>query len=100
MNPKFIRVYKKLDIDEIKAHILICGDLSASCGKCNAMSLKFDFVKCPECQTDFKYLAFRNIRENLPKLQKLSDLHKDITFVDFDDFKRISGAVRAEEFFK
>ncbi len=100
MNPKFIRVYKKLDIDEVKAHLLICGDLSASCSNCNNMNLKVDMAKCPECQTDFKYVGFRNVKDNVPKLLKLSEARPDLTFVDFDDFKRMAGGLKAQEFFK
>ena len=100
MNPKFIRVYKKLDIDDVKSHLLICGDLSVSCSHCNNMNLKVDMVRCPECQTDFKYIAFRNIKDNMPKLLKLSETRPDLTFVDFDDFKKMTTAAKAHEFFK
>jgi hypothetical protein len=100
MNSKFLRIYKKLDLDEVKAKLLICGDLSASCANCNHMGLKIDTSKCPQCAAEFKYLTFRNIRENMAKMLKLNDVRPDVTFVDFDDFKRMTGALKAEEFFK
>ena len=40
MSQKFVRIYKKLDINEIKQHLLIYGDLSAQCANCQAMDLK------------------------------------------------------------
>ena len=40
MSQKFIRVYKKIDINEIKQHLLIYGDLSAQCASCQIMDLK------------------------------------------------------------
>jgi len=100
MNPKFIRVYRKMDLEEVKAHLLICGDLSAHCGNCNDMNLKIDMQGCPECRTEFKYIAFRNIRENMVKLLKLSESRPQVTFIDFDDFKKITGELKAQEFFK
>ena len=100
MNAKFIRIYKKLDLEEVKAHLMICGDLSAHCGQCNNMNLKIDMQKCPECQAEFKYIAFRNIKENMVKLLKLSDSRPNLTFVDFDDFKKVIGEQKAQEFFK
>ncbi len=100
MNLKFIRTFKKLDIDDVKAHLLVCGDLSASCQKCNHVGLKFDTQKCPACATEFKYIAFRSLKDNMPKVWKISELRPEVNFIDYDDFKKVSGALRAEEFFK
>ena len=100
MNSKFIRVYQKFDLEDVKAHLMICGDLSGSCSKCNNLSVKLDMQKCPECQTEFKYIAFRNIRENIVKLLKLSESRPDIKFIDFDDFKKMTGEQKAHDFFK
>lgn len=100
MNQKFIRVYKKVDIDDVKEHLLICGDLSASCSKCSAMNLKIDCMQCPECGTELRYIAFRNVKDNMPKILKLSESRKGAIFVDFDDFKKMAGEIKAHEFFK
>lgn len=95
MNLKFIRVYKKVDVDHIKEHLIICGDLSASCSKCNELSIKMDSPKCPSCQTDFLYMAFRNVKENMPKIHKFSETRPDLMLVDYEDFKRTSDAIKA-----
>ena len=100
MSSKFIRVYKKLDINEVESHLMVCGDLAANCGKCKAMGIKFDMPKCPECQVEFKYITFRNIKENMPKLQKIHESSSHLTIIDYDDFKRLSGALKAEQFLK
>ena len=100
MNPKFIRVYKKIDIDDIKEHLMIVGDLSASCSKCNHMGIKIEMSQCPECNAAFRYIGFRNVKENMPKMLKLGESRPELIFIDFDDFKRMTGAVRAQEFFK
>ncbi len=100
MNLKFIRIYKKLDVQDIKEHLIIVGDISASCAKCKSLGLKPEASRCPQCQTDFKFMAFRKIRDHLPKMQKFNETRPELTFVDYDDFERITGALKAEEFLK
>ena len=100
MNQRFIRIYQKFDVKEIKEHLLIFGDLSASCANCQAINIKFETVHCPECRTPFKYIAFRNIKDHIPKLQKLSQVNPTFVFVDYDDFKRTYSALKAEEFLR
>ena len=100
MAKKFIRIYKKLDLNEIKKHLLIYGDLSAQCANCQTMDLKLDMETCPNCATPFKYISFRNVRNHLPKLQKINEEKPDIAFIDFDDYKRITGELKARDFLK
>ena len=100
MSQRFIRIYKNLDIAEIKKHLLVYGDLAANCANCQAIDIKLNANLCPSCNTEFKYIAFRNIRNHLPKLHKLNIERPSLTFVDFEDFQRIWGAMKAEEFLK
>ena len=100
MSEKFIRIYKKMDINTIKRHLLIYGDLSAQCANCQAMDLTLDMVVCPKCEAEFKYITFRNLRSHLPKLQKINEARSDIQFVDFDDYKRHIGEMKARDFLK
>ncbi|OGX08707.1 MAG: hypothetical protein A2Z88_01800 [Omnitrophica WOR_2 bacterium GWA2_47_8] len=100
MSEKLIRVYKKMDFNDIRDHLLIYGDLAASCSKCKALDVKLDAAKCPHCQTEFKYISFRNIKHHLPKMQKLVHERPQMTMVDFEDYTRIAGALKAEEFLK
>ncbi|MCK4882748.1 MAG: hypothetical protein KAS92_06970 [Candidatus Omnitrophica bacterium] len=100
MSQKFIRVYKKMNIDEIKQHLLIYGDLSAQCANCQAMDLKLDMTACPKCEAEFKYITFRNVRNHLPKLQKINEATPDIQFVDFDDYKRSVSEMKARDFLR
>ena len=100
MSQRFIRVYKKLDIHEIKKHLLIYGDISGSCANCQKIDLKLNIVQCPQCQTLYKYISFRNIRDHLPKLQRLQEERPDLECVDYEDFKRLLSVLKAEEFLK
>ena len=100
MNDRFLRVYKKFDITEVKEHLLIYGDLSAQCAHCQAMDLKLDTRKCPKCGAEFTYIAFRNVRNHMPKLQKISETHPSIQLIDFEDYHREMGAQKARDFLK
>ncbi len=100
MSQKFIKVYKKFDVKNIKEHLLIYGDLSGSCANCKAIDLKLSDLECPKCKTAFKYIAFRNIKSHLPKMQKLIEERPGLEFVDHEDFQRNLGVIKAEEFMK
>ena len=100
MTQRLIRVYKNFDIYQIKSHLIIWGDVSASCAHCNSLGLKFETTQCPDCRADFKYATFRNIKDHFPKITKLIHERPDLILVDYEDFKRLSGALKAEEFLK
>ena len=100
MSDKFIRVYQKLNLDEVKEHLLVCGALSAQCANCQETEIDLNKAMCPKCGNTFCYITFRNIRENMPKLQKISEERPDIKFVDYDDYKRQIDAQKARDFLK
>lgn len=100
MQKKFIRVYKEMDLLEIKEHLLIYGDLAANCANCQEIDIKLDVISCPKCKNDFRYIAFRNIRNHLPKLTKILQDKPYMVFVDYDDFARMWGAHKAQEFLR
>lgn len=100
MAAKIIRVYQKLDFAHIQAHVLIYGELSGSCGGCNALDLKLDAAHCPSCQREFQYISFRNPSAHLPKILRLMEERPQLRIVDFEDYRRIMGALKAEEFLK
>jgi len=94
---RFLRVYKKFYFDELKAHTLLYGALSGSCSNCRTMDIKLDVLQCPSCKNVFKYIGFINPREHLPKMLKIAHDRPDITFIDYDDFKKIEGELRAKD---
>ena len=100
MGKMFVRVYQPLDIADIKKHLLIYGDLSANCANCQAIDLKLGSRQCPACKTEFKYIAFRNVRSHIPKLIKLHDEHPEVMLIDFDDFQRHWATLKAQEFLR
>lgn len=93
---RFIRIYKKFYFDELKHHTLLYGVLSGSCSACKEVDVKLDAKECPACRTPFKYIAFMNPREHMPKIQRMSHERPEIVLVDYDDFKKIEGEERAK----
>jgi hypothetical protein len=100
MSRNLIRVYRDLDIATVKPHLLVYGDLGGSCTNCNNLDVKLDQPVCPQCKTEFKFYSFRNIHSHFPKLQKLLAQRPSITIIDYEDYKKLTGAKKAEEFFK
>ena len=100
MSEQFIRVYKYMDVSEIKQNLLVYGDISGSCAKCNAISVKLDSVECPECKTKFNYISFRNIKSHLPKLPRVLGEKPYLAIIDFEDYSRNMGKSKAEGLFK
>lgn len=93
-------MYEECDILDIKSHLIIYGDLSANCSQCQAIDIKLDATHCPQCQTEFKYITFRHPKSHLPKLARIKEKFPARKIVDFDDYTRLMGVWRAQEFLK
>jgi len=100
MSDTLLRVFQKLNLDEVKEHLLVCGALSAQCANCHEADIKLNSAMCPKCGNTFCYIAFRNVRENMPKLQKIAEERPEIKCIDYDDFKRQVDSQKAREFLK
>jgi len=100
MKKWFLRVYKDLDLLDIKKHLLIYGDLSANCSQCQAIDVSLDATHCPECKTEFKYIAFRNPKSHLPKIIRIKEKFPDRVIVDYEDYSRLIASWKAQEFLK
>ena len=92
---RYLRVYKKFYIDEVKAHLLTYGALSGMCANCKAMEIASDALKCPQCGNEFKFIAFQNMREHMPKVNKIAQERPHIMLIDYDDFKKLEGEEKA-----
>ena len=100
MHYNFIRVYKDLDLTFVKAHLLIYGDLSGSCAACQRIDIKINENLCPQCKTEFKYIAFRHPQSHLPKIKKLMAERPSLQIIDFDDYNKCLASNKAHEFLK
>ena len=100
MAERFLRVYKKLDVGQIKPNLLIYGDLTGSCANCEMMDVKLEMTHCPKCRTEFTHISFRNIAAHFPKIQKIISDRPQLIIVDFEDYRRGLGQAKAQEFLK
>jgi len=100
MNQHLLRIYNKFDLDEVKSHLLIYGDLAAQCANCEKMELKLEDHNCSACGTEFKYISFRNVKTQIPKVHKIMAQRPGMKVIDFDDYKREIGAKKAKDFLK
>jgi hypothetical protein len=96
---KAIRVYKSLDPNTIKPHLLIYGEISGQCANCGEMDVKLHDYQCPVCKTDFHYISFRSTKSHFPKIIKLLQERPSVTLIDYDDYKRSDGASKVDDFF-
>lgn len=98
MKNKLIRVYRELDFSDVREHTLLYGDLAGACAHCNALDIPITESICPECRTEFRYIAFRSVKNHVSKMMKLIHENPGIMMIDFDDYKRNLAEAKAEEF--
>lgn len=92
---EFIRVWKEFDLGDISEHLLIVGDVTGDCSKCRALGIDYsDAKECPECGTHFKYIATRT--GHTPKIKQR---RPDLIFIDFDDYRKATGKLKARKLF-
>lgn len=100
MAEKLMRVYKKMDVHEVKSHLLIYGDLGGSCANCQKMDIKLEETRCCGCHAEFQYIAFRNVKAHIPKILKLYETRPQVIIVDYEDYHHHVGEQKAREFLK
>jgi hypothetical protein len=104
MSP-FLRVWQNCDIQEVGKHLLIVGDLTADCASCRELGIDYAAAKqCPKCGVTFRFIASRNTgplnRDRGATVKRIKDRRPDLTFIDHEDYKEITGKQQARDFFK
>ena len=100
----WIRTWAEKDVSEIEKHLLIVGDLKADCASCRELGLDYKTVKkCPRCETAFMYVTSRrfetNPGERFQIVKRLNEIRNDLLWIDYDDYKKLTGRQRARDFF-
>ncbi|MBU1043991.1 MAG: hypothetical protein KJ915_06290 [Candidatus Omnitrophica bacterium] len=99
MKQSLIRVWQSFDIEQIKKQLLLAGELTANCENCQHLGIDFvKEVKCPNCETYFKYIGFRtknNKAEELFAIKRLAEKRPDLMIIDYEDIKRACGKSQA-----
>ena len=78
------------------------GDLSADCYSCKELGLSVDSTKiCPNCGVTFRFVTSRQSAGNAPgryrDVQRITSRRPELIFIDYDDFKKITGKSQAYE---
>jgi hypothetical protein len=99
----FIRVWAKLDAEEVEKHLLLIDDLYGSCGSCKKLGLNYLKDKsCPSCKTTFKYIATKlKAPEDIIKiLQRMQTNNIDLILVERDDYTKAQAKDALKDLFK
>ena len=101
----YIRIWQSCDIQGITKHLLIVGDITADCANCRELGIPYAGTRnCHKCGTDFKFITSRNAgkldRGRGATVKRIKDRCPDLTFIDYDDYKEITGKQQARDFFK
>lgn len=104
MSP-YIRIWQNCDIQEITKHLLVVGDITADCASCRELGIDYVQTKtCPKCGTTFRFIASRNTgpmdKARGGTVKRIKDRRPDLTFIDYGDYKEMTGKEQARNFFK
>ena len=89
-----IRVWKEMDADAIKPHLLIAGSTTGDCANCKDIGISFEAKNCPKCGTVFKYIGTR-ISNSAREAKRLRARRPDLMLIEYDDFKQIQARTKA-----
>jgi len=101
----FIRVWQACDVAGITPHLLIVGDIAADCANCRELGIDWINQKtCPKCGTEFRFIASRKTtkldRNRNINIKRIKEQRPELTFIDYEDYKEMTGKQNARDFFK
>lgn len=101
----WIRVWQEKELTEIEKHLLIVGDTLADCGQCRELGIDYrNATQCPKCGTTFSYITSRRFESNPGErfhiVKRLSETRRDLSWIDYDDYRKLTGRQKARDFFK
>ena len=101
----YLRVWQACDVREVGRHLIIVGDVTADCAACRELGIDYSAAKnCPKCGTIFRFIASRLTgrldRNRGSNVKRIKDRRPDLTFIDYEDYKEITGKQSARDFFK
>ncbi len=104
MGQEYLRTFAPFDIEDVKQHLLITGDLSADCGACRQLGIDaYSATTCPNCGTPFKYVASRRLEANPGEryqwARRIHEKRPDLRMIDYTDYMKIIGKKQARDFF-
>ena len=101
----YIRVWQACQVEELTKHLLIVGDVVADCANCRELGIDWIQTReCPKCRTPFRFIASRHTgkldKNRGTNIRRIKEKRSDLTFIDYEDYKEITGKQQARDFFK
>lgn len=101
----YLRIWQACDIEEITKHLLVVGDVTADCQACRELGIDYQNARqCPKCGVTFRFIASRNTGKmdtgRGATVKRIKDRRPDLTFIDYEDYREITGKQSARDFFK
>ena len=96
---KFLRIWQELNLEDIKQHLLVVGELSAECFNCHELGIDSARRSCPNCGTVFKYIGFRR-KLRAQDFKSFNQERAGVIIIDFFDFKKAINKENAHDIFK
>ncbi|HRX16575.1 MAG: hypothetical protein JXK07_08145 [Spirochaetes bacterium] len=96
-----IRIWKKIDINDIEGHLLICDDLNAYCSSCKKMGVPIDAKTCPGCNTTLDFITTHEKHNTTTGAQILLKMlqKSQKTVIEYSDYKHASDKKKAKNLF-
>lgn len=103
MPEEYMRVFKLLDFEDVKKHLLILGDLSSDCGACREIGLDSSAAVCPNCGCGFKYVTSRRLQahpgERFRIVRRYLEKNPYAVFIDYEDYDKLHGKKKVRDIF-
>jgi len=103
MSTSWIRVGQEHDLEALKKHLIVVGELTGECQSCRHVGIAYAREKyCPECKTNFRYIASRKSAKenNTGLIARLALRRPDLVYVEYQDIKDLGDRQKAHNIFK
>ena len=99
----YLRVWQSADVENVKKHLVIVGELTGDCASCREIGIHYAEARtCPKCGTDFKFIAYRfgaDSRNLGATVRRLKERRPDLVCIDYGDYQNATGKQSARDFF-
>ena len=99
----FVRVWTKLDVEDVENHLMLIEDLYGSCAKCKKLGLNYLKDKsCPSCKTEFKYVAtnLKNTGDIVKIVQRMQTNNINLKLIEREDYNKAHAKDALNDLFK
>ncbi|MCB1160318.1 MAG: hypothetical protein KDK45_22640 [Leptospiraceae bacterium] len=99
----YLRIWKKMDVQEIKDHLITVDDLYGTCGKCKQLGLNYTKDrKCKNCGTEFRYITStsKDKQDIIKILERIKKDSLSLTVIEREDYVKADAFNSIKGLFK